>query len=159
MRGLLRVRLPVDEGHDVWKLHRALVEMVERIRSYQDGMRDCLSLITQGWRRGYKVSVWQRLLSHYVTIVEGPVFFMYAPFRGKLLEEVLGRLQDESRTRTIRICTYGPCALQMLDRSWLEHLDQEPIREHKLAAFRSIAESWLCPGTQSGACHKVTLPC
>jgi len=71
----------------------------------------------------------------------GTVFFMYTPFRGKLLEEVLGRLQDESRTRTIRICTYGPCSLQMSDRRWLEHLDQEPIREHRLAAFRSITEA------------------
>ena len=39
---------------------------------------------------------------------EGTVFYMYTPFKGAMLQQVLERLQAEGRRRTIRLCTYGP---------------------------------------------------
>jgi len=38
MRGFLRVRLPVDEGHDVWKLHR-FEKAIAGSGDYDDGLQ------------------------------------------------------------------------------------------------------------------------
>lgn len=69
---------------------------------------------------------------------DGDVFFMYTPFEGGLLQEVLERLEGESRKRKIRIYTYGPCTLQVSNQSWLERLDQNANNVYRLAVFRSV---------------------
>jgi hypothetical protein len=50
----------------------------------------------------------------------GTVFYLYSPFRGSILVDVLGRLKNESKDRQIRICTLGPCALGIAKELWLE---------------------------------------
>ena len=55
---------------------------------------------------------------------DGTVFFMYTPFTGKLLQEVLEKLKGESRKRAIRICTYGPCTPHVSNQSWLRRVGQ-----------------------------------
>ena len=73
---------------------------------------------------------------------DGTVFFMYTPFTGEMLQEVLDRLKDESRSRMIRICAYGPCTLPVSNQSWLRLIDQNGAqREYKLAVFESIANA------------------
>jgi len=69
---------------------------------------------------------------------DGTIFFMYTPFTGKLLQEVLEKLKGESRRRTIKLCTYGSCTLHVSDQSWLRHMDQDAHHEHKLAVFESV---------------------
>ena len=69
---------------------------------------------------------------------DGTVFFMYTPFEGRLLQEVLEKLKCESRKRKIRVCTYGPCTLQVSRQSWLKRVDQNGNSVHKLAVFESI---------------------
>lgn len=69
---------------------------------------------------------------------DGIIFFMYTPFEGRLLQEVLDKLEGESRKRTIRIYTYGPCTLQVSYQSWLKRVDQDASHEYRLAIFRSI---------------------
>ncbi|HEY9000389.1 MAG TPA: class I SAM-dependent methyltransferase [Mucilaginibacter sp.] len=49
----------------------------------------------------------------------GTVFFMYTPFRGKILQNVLGILRKESLKREIRIITYGPCTHEVATQDWL----------------------------------------
>jgi hypothetical protein len=49
----------------------------------------------------------------------GTIFFMYTPFRGSILQEVLHMLQKESAQRTIRIFTYGPCSPQVAQQDFL----------------------------------------
>jgi len=49
----------------------------------------------------------------------GTIFFMYTPFEGRILQEVLEILQKESKQRTIRIFTYGPCSLLVGQQDWL----------------------------------------
>jgi hypothetical protein len=49
----------------------------------------------------------------------GTVFFMYTPFRGKMLEDVLDALRKESLKRKIRIITYGPCTAEVAKQNWL----------------------------------------
>lgn len=51
---------------------------------------------------------------------DGTVFFMYTPFEGNMLQTVLEILRNESRTRKIRIFTYGPCAVQVATQDWLD---------------------------------------
>ena len=51
---------------------------------------------------------------------KGTVFFMYTPFKGEIMEEVLEVLRQESLRRKIRIITYGPCTAQVALQSWLK---------------------------------------
>jgi hypothetical protein len=67
---------------------------------------------------------------------DGTIFFLYTPFEGQMLEQVLRRLEDESRKRTIRVYTYGPCTLQVTQQTWLEHMDRNASQSDRLATFR-----------------------
>ena len=66
---------------------------------------------------------------------DGTIFFLYTPFEGRMLERVLERLRHESTKRRIRLCTYGPCTLQVIQQKWLERLDQNGLQENRLAMF------------------------
>ncbi|MGE5263847.1 MAG: hypothetical protein ACM3S0_10725 [Acidobacteriota bacterium] len=71
--------------------------------------------------------------------LDGTVFFMYTPFEGGLLQQVLERLRGESRRRTIRLFTYGPCTLQVSRQHWLKRVDQNGVNQiYKLGAFSSL---------------------
>jgi SAM-dependent methyltransferase len=74
---------------------------------------------------------------------DGTIFFMYTPFRGGLLEEVLRKLRRESDKRTIRICAYGPCALDVSNQTWLRRVDQNSNPEHALAIFETAKRDFL----------------
>jgi SAM-dependent methyltransferase len=72
---------------------------------------------------------------------DGTIFFMYTPFMGKLLQEVLEKLESESRKRSIKICTYGPCTPHVSNQSWLRRIDQverDADHEYELAIFKSV---------------------
>ena len=84
---------------------------------------------------------------------DGTVFFMYTPFVGALLQEVLEKLEGESRNRLIRIYTYGPCTVQVSNQSWLERVDHGAKSVYRLGAFKSI---W--PLKTSG-CSPTAGPC
>ncbi len=68
---------------------------------------------------------------------DGTIFFMYTPFQGEMLQEVLTRLRNESRNKAIRLYTYGPCTPQVSQQSWLERLDHNGDQVYKLAVFKS----------------------
>jgi hypothetical protein len=69
---------------------------------------------------------------------DGTIFFMYTPFEGSLLQEVLEKLRGESRKRMIKLFTYGPCTPQVSQQSWLECVDQNGNHIYKLGVFRSL---------------------
>ena len=71
---------------------------------------------------------------------EGTVFFMFTPFRGAMLQEVLERLRRESMGRRIKIISYGPCTAEVAGQSWLESLTPADNDPYKLAFFRSNGE-------------------
>ena len=50
----------------------------------------------------------------------GTVFYLHTPFTGYVLRTVLNRLRVEGRARSIRVCTYGPCASFIAGEDWLE---------------------------------------
>jgi hypothetical protein len=68
---------------------------------------------------------------------QGTVFFMYTPFRGRILQDVLAKLWGESRRRRIRLFTYGTCTAHVAQQKWLACVD--PHRDHpdKLGIFIS----------------------
>jgi hypothetical protein len=69
---------------------------------------------------------------------EGTVFFMYTPFEGSVLQEVLEKLRGESQKRRIRLFTYGPCTPQVSRQKWLKWVDQNEAHLYKLGVFRSL---------------------
>jgi len=69
---------------------------------------------------------------------DGTVFFLYTPFEGKMLQQVLVRLKKEAGTRTIRVYTYGPCTLVVSRQDWLRPVGLVTNHIDRLAAFRSV---------------------
>jgi hypothetical protein len=68
---------------------------------------------------------------------DGTVFFMYTPFTGAILEEVLARLRDEAQTRRLRLFTYGPCTAIVSQQRWLAGGDQQGDPTYSLGVFSS----------------------
>lgn len=68
---------------------------------------------------------------------DGTIFYLYTPFRGKVLRHVLGKLEEQSKQRQIRVCTYGPCTAEVAEVNWLELIYQAGKQEGALAIFRS----------------------
>ena len=68
---------------------------------------------------------------------EGTVFFMYTPFEGKILQTVLEILKHESRTRQIRLFTYGPCTAQVAKQDWLDFSGLDVSDLYALGIFSS----------------------
>jgi len=67
----------------------------------------------------------------------GTVFFMFTPFRGEILKEVLGILEKESLKRKIKIISYGPCTTTIAAQSWLNPITPKDGNIYKLALFSS----------------------
>jgi hypothetical protein len=53
----------------------------------------------------------------------GSVFYLFSPFSGLILENVLERLRGESIARPIRICGLGPCVWVLREQTWLRAND------------------------------------
>jgi hypothetical protein len=49
----------------------------------------------------------------------GTVFYLYTPFVGGWLVQMLARLRRVAESRPIRVCAYGPCVPALLAESWL----------------------------------------
>jgi SAM-dependent methyltransferase len=67
----------------------------------------------------------------------GTVFYLFSPFKGHMLQQVLSRLQCEASLRPLRVCSYGPCTPVIARQSWLISTDDNADHEFKLALFRS----------------------
>jgi hypothetical protein len=65
----------------------------------------------------------------------GSVFYLYSPFTGSILTEVLNRLRIESRHRSIRICSLGPCTRAVANEAWLKA--SAPPDPQRIAVFSS----------------------
>lgn len=70
---------------------------------------------------------------------QGTVFFMYTPFEGSIMQEVLKMLQNEASKRTIRIFTYGPCSAVVAKENWLTCLNGPTNSFYQLYEFSSLA--------------------
>ncbi len=59
--------------------------------------------------------------ARYADYSMGTVFFMYTPFEGNILDEVLQKLKKESENRKIKIFTYGPCTPEIAKQPWMKN--------------------------------------
>jgi hypothetical protein len=50
----------------------------------------------------------------------GTVFYLYSPFNGSILTEVLRTLRMESTRRSIKVCSLGPCTRTLANETWLK---------------------------------------
>ncbi len=66
----------------------------------------------------------------------GTVFYLYTPFTGAMLGEMLARLKREADAREIRIATLGPCTPVVARETWLRSADAP--KADKPALFRSV---------------------
>ncbi len=69
-------------------------------------------------------------------VADGTVFFMYTPFRGALLQDVLNRLKLEAHRRPLTLATYGPCTLDVARLDWLVRSGSGEPNDRSLALFR-----------------------
>lgn len=65
----------------------------------------------------------------------GTVFYMFSPFNGSILTDVLNRLFKESKNRQIRLCSLGPATRVLRRQSWLRS-DNPPV-DDRIALFKS----------------------
>ncbi len=65
----------------------------------------------------------------------GTVFYLYTPFSGAILREVLNALRQEAVKREIRICTFGPCTRVVAEEQWLKVIGV--LETDRIAVFRS----------------------
>lgn len=68
---------------------------------------------------------------------KGTAFFMYTPFEGKMLQEVLAILHKEAQSRRIRIFTYGPCTSLVALQDWLDYSGPDTGSLYTLGVFDS----------------------
>jgi hypothetical protein len=65
----------------------------------------------------------------------GTVFYLYSPFTGSILTDVLRRLQMEGSRRSITICSLGPCTRKVADERWLTA--SVPPHAERITVFHS----------------------
>jgi Histone methylation protein DOT1 len=61
---------------------------------------------------------------------DGTLFYLYSPFNGSILTDVLSALRREGRRKAIKICSLGPCTITVANEAWLKAstlLDMERI--------------------------------
>jgi hypothetical protein len=65
----------------------------------------------------------------------GTVFFLYTPFVGGILRDVLGELRRVASDHDLRVCTFGPCTEAVGKEPWLERVGD--VETGRIAVFRS----------------------
>jgi hypothetical protein len=70
-----------------------------------------------------------------VDYADGTIFYLYTPFRGELLQQVLAMLEEQSKQRPIRVCSYGPCTLEVSKQNWLQPIYETGKHENHFAIF------------------------
>jgi hypothetical protein len=68
---------------------------------------------------------------------KGTVFFLYTPFEGGMLQDMLRLLQAASRDRVVRILTYGPCSERVAAENWLYCVNGIPADPYTLCLFET----------------------
>jgi hypothetical protein len=64
----------------------------------------------------------------------GTLFYLYTPFRGAVLDTVLGTLRREAERRALRIAAHGPCVGALAAQPWLAA--DTPPRADRITLFR-----------------------
>lgn len=66
---------------------------------------------------------------------KGTIFYLYSPFTGSILKQVLGCLREQSLTRQIKVCSLGPCTCTLAKEGWLKV--SGPLDPNSITLFES----------------------
>ncbi|HVC34591.1 MAG TPA: class I SAM-dependent methyltransferase [Chloroflexota bacterium] len=69
---------------------------------------------------------------------DGTVFYLFTPFKGRMLQAVLDQLRQKAGKRPITICTYGSCTRHVFSQPWVRGRDPSTNDDFKLAIFDSV---------------------
>jgi hypothetical protein len=65
------------------------------------------------------------------------VFYLFTPFLGSVLRDVLRRIEAEAASRPLRIVVLGPCTRTFARTPWLRSDDPDPSATDRIVLFRS----------------------
>jgi SAM-dependent methyltransferase len=68
---------------------------------------------------------------------EATVFYLFTPFIGSVLRDVVANIEREARRRPIRVVTLGPCSRTFARMPWLHSEDPDPQTAERIVVFRS----------------------
>jgi hypothetical protein len=68
----------------------------------------------------------------------GTGFFLYTPFEGNMLRDMLGLLRQACRGGMIRLFAYGPCSAKVAAEDWLCRVTGMPDDPYNLCLFTSL---------------------
>jgi len=72
---------------------------------------------------------------------DGTLFFLYTPFTGRMLQEVLAKLEAVARTHPITLATYGACSRDVAQQHWLQPTVQQAFVYDTLTIFSSTTST------------------
>jgi hypothetical protein len=65
------------------------------------------------------------------------VFYLFTPFIGTVLRDVVANIEREARRRPLRVVTLGPCSRTFARMTWLRSDDSDPCAPDRIVVFRS----------------------
>lgn len=68
---------------------------------------------------------------------EANVFYLFTPFIGTVLRDVVANIEREARRRAVRVVTLGPCSRTFARMPWLQSDDPDPSSAERIVVFRS----------------------
>ncbi|HEY4964913.1 MAG TPA: hypothetical protein VII28_00860, partial [Puia sp.] len=75
--------------------------------------------------------------ARYADYSSGTVFFMYTPFEGNMLRDVLEKLRVDTIGKKIKLFTFGPCTTEVAQQDWLMIHSEIPFGPGALGGFIS----------------------
>ena len=79
----------------------------------------------------------QRADASEADLSRGTVYYLFTPFKGRILRLVWQRLEQEAQSRSITVCTYGAVSLSAAQQRWLRPASGAPPHEFALAIWRA----------------------
>lgn len=73
-----------------------------------------------------------------VSLAGAQLYFLFTPFTGRILGNVMGRLYAEAQQRPIIVSAFGPCVARVADQRWLQPRRDISDSDFRLAIFDSI---------------------
>lgn len=69
---------------------------------------------------------------------QGTIFYFFTPFINEVFNTVLEKLRQQAKRRSLYICSYGTCTLELAKLPWLQIRDPAMEHDFKLAIFTSL---------------------
>jgi hypothetical protein len=66
------------------------------------------------------------------------VFYLFTPFIGTVLRDVVARIEAEAARRAVRVVALGPCTRTFARQPWLVSDDPDPEAAERIVLFRSV---------------------